>query len=50
MVDRSSARAYVGLREGRLTARDVIELSCELMDQGREFDAAREAVERHPLT
>ncbi|MGW4234063.1 hypothetical protein ACWEF9_33180 [Streptomyces sp. NPDC004980] len=48
VVDRLSARVYVGLREGRLAARDVIELSCELMDQGREFDAVREVVERHP--
>ncbi|MET8330227.1 hypothetical protein [Streptomyces sp. NPDC005181] len=43
-----SARVYVGLREGRLAAQDVVDLACELMDQGHGSDAVREVVERHP--
>ncbi|MEU9107342.1 hypothetical protein AB0D54_23920 [Streptomyces xanthophaeus] len=39
---------YVGLREGRLAAQDVVDLACELMDQGHGWDAVSEVVERNP--
>jgi hypothetical protein len=47
-VDRLCARVYLGLREGRLVADDVVELACELLDWGHGGDAVREVVERAP--
>jgi hypothetical protein len=48
VIDRLCAHVYLGLREGRLVADDVIELACELLDCGHGGQAVREAVERDP--
>ena len=48
VIDRLCARVYLGLREGRLVADDVVELACELLDWGHGGQAVREAVERDP--
>lgn len=47
-IDRLCARVHLGLREGRPAAGDVVELACELLDQGHGGNAVREAVERIP--
>ena len=47
-IDRLCARVYLGLREARLVADDVVELACELLDCGHGGQAVREAVERDP--
>ncbi len=47
-IDLLCARVFLGLREDRLGAEDVVELACALMDFGHGGDAVREAVERDP--
>jgi hypothetical protein len=49
MIDGLRARVYLGLRDGRLDSRDVVELACELLDWGQRGDAVREVVERDPV-
>ncbi|MEU8893206.1 hypothetical protein [Streptomyces sp. NPDC048442] len=47
-IDRLSRRVYAGLRTGSPSAPDVVALACELIDQGYEGKAAREAMEEVP--
>jgi hypothetical protein len=48
LIDRLSARVYLGLRSGLLASDDVVELACALLDWCHNGEAVREVVERHP--
>jgi hypothetical protein len=48
VIDRLCARVYLGLREGRLVAEDVVELACALLEWGHGGQSVRDAVERDP--
>jgi len=48
VIDRLSARVYLGLRSGLLASDDVVKLACALLDWCHNGEAVREVVERHP--